>query len=45
MIFILYKINRFFEIYFGWFFVNGNKIERWNRTVREKYNNYLTKLK
>lgn len=35
---ILRKFIKFFEINFGWMFVNGNKINQWNQYLREKYN-------
>jgi len=28
---------KFFEINFGWFFVNGQKQERWKRYLKQKY--------
>lgn len=37
---ILRKIVRFFDRNFGWFFINGNKAENW-----EKYINHEKKIK
>jgi hypothetical protein len=34
---ILRKFTKFFEINIGWFFINGNKMEWWNRYINEKY--------
>jgi hypothetical protein len=34
---ILRKFIKFFEINIGWFFVNGNKLERWNNYIHIKY--------
>ena len=33
------KINRWFEINWGWFFVNGRKQEDWAEYLRKKYGN------
>jgi len=33
----LYKINREFELRFGWIFVNGQKTERWQQYLINKY--------
>lgn len=30
------EFNRFFEIKFGWFFVNGRKCERWHVYISKK---------
>jgi hypothetical protein len=32
-----YKIVKFFEVRIGWFFINGRKLETWNKYLREKY--------
>ena len=34
---ILSRINRFFEIHIGWFFINGNYQEDWARYLKKKY--------
>lgn len=34
---ILEKFTKFFEIRYGWFFVNGKKQEWWNNRLQEKY--------
>jgi hypothetical protein len=34
---ILKKITKFFEIKIGWFFINGNKKEKWNNYLNRKY--------
>jgi hypothetical protein len=34
---ILSKIEKFFNLRFGWFFVNGNKLKKWNKFLKEKY--------
>lgn len=31
------SMKRIFEIYFGWFFVNGRKQEDWYKYLRERY--------
>lgn len=31
------NIIKFFEIHLGWIFVNGNKTEKWNKYLNEKY--------
>jgi len=36
---ILYKIEKWFAIYFGWFFTNGMKQEKWRKHIIEKYKN------
>lgn len=36
---LLYKITRFFELNFGWFFVNGQKQEDWYNYLNNKYKN------
>ena len=35
--FMKYKIVKFFEVRIGWFFINGRKLETWNKYLREKY--------
>ena len=32
-----YKLNKWFEINLGWFFINGRKQEHWHRYLRKKY--------
>ena len=32
------KIIKFFEVYFGWFFIIGHKQERWHKHIDRKYN-------
>jgi hypothetical protein len=32
------KFEKWFDLRFGWFFVNGNKVESWNKKLDEKYN-------
>jgi hypothetical protein len=36
---IKYKIVKWFEINYGWFFVNGRKRDYWGKYLREKYRN------
>jgi hypothetical protein len=36
---LFYKFVRFFETKVGWFFVNGRKIEWWEKYVQQKYKN------
>ena len=36
---LLYEINKWFELYVGWFFVNGRKVEQYNEYLQEKYPN------
>lgn len=31
------SLIKFFEINFGWFFVNGRKQESWERYLKKKY--------
>lgn len=31
------KISDYFELKFGWFFVNGQKFESWQKKMNEKY--------
>jgi len=35
--FLLKRINRWFEINCGWFFINGRKREEWDNYIRDKY--------
>lgn len=35
---ILYRFNRWFELYLGWFFVNPHKHEKWYKYLNDKYN-------
>lgn len=35
---LIYKINRWFELNYGWFFVNGRKQDNWYKHLNEKYN-------
>lgn len=30
-------MKRIFEIYFGWFFINGRRQEEWYNYLKEKY--------
>ena len=32
------KLNRWFELNLGWFFIGGRKQEQWNEYLRKKYN-------
>ena len=34
------KINKWFEINWGWFFINGRKQEDWAEYLRKKYGNH-----
>jgi hypothetical protein len=34
---MLYKINRWFEINIGWFFVNGNRQAQYLEYLKTKY--------
>ena len=34
-----YKINKWFELNLGWFFINGRKQDAWAEYLRKKYNN------
>jgi len=36
---MFYRFNKWFEIKFGWFFVNGRKQEVWEEYLRKKYKN------
>jgi len=33
----IYKLNRWFDLNYGWFFVNGYKREDWNKELKQKY--------
>jgi hypothetical protein len=33
------KFEKWFDLRFGWFFVNGHKIDSWNKKLDEKYKN------
>ena len=39
----LIKINNFFELNFGWIFINGNKREKYLEDLKEKYKNDIPK--
>jgi hypothetical protein len=32
-----YKFKKWFEMKWGWFFVNGRKIDEWEEYLRNKY--------
>ncbi len=34
------KINKWFELNWGWLFVNGRKQEDWTEYLRKKYGNH-----
>ena len=34
-----YRLNRWFEMNLGWFFVNGRKQAAWAEYLRKKYGN------
>jgi hypothetical protein len=34
---IFYSINKWFELNWGWFFINGNKQDEWYEYLRKKY--------
>ena len=36
---MLKKLNRWFELNLGWFFINGRKKEQWNEYIKNKYKN------
>jgi len=36
----LQKLNKWFEINWGWFFINGRKRDAWSKYLREKYGDY-----
>ena len=36
---MLKKLNRWFELNCGWFFINGRKQEQWNDYLKNKYKN------
>lgn len=31
------KFEKWFDLHFGWFFVNGRKVDAWNKHLDEKY--------
>lgn len=33
------KINKWFELNWGWFFINGRKQDEWAEYLRKKYGN------
>ena len=33
------RLNKWFELNWGWFFVNGRKQEEWSDYIRNKYKN------
>lgn len=35
---LLYNINKWFEIHWGWFFINPHKQEDWYKYLNNKYN-------
>ena len=39
-----YRINKWFELNLGWFFVNGRKQEVWEEYLRKKYKNGNRKI-
>ena len=36
---MFYRFNKWFEINYGWFFINGRKQEVWHEYLRKKYKN------
>ena len=34
---MLKRLNRWFELNLGWFFINGRKQEQWNEYLKNKY--------
>jgi hypothetical protein len=32
-----YKLNRWFELNLGWFFINGRKQDAWTKYLKKKY--------
>jgi len=34
---MLKKLNRWFELNWGWFFINGRKQEQWSEYLKNKY--------
>jgi hypothetical protein len=36
---MLKKLNRWFELNWGWFFINGRKQEQWSEYLKNKYKN------
>ena len=39
---MLKKLNRWFELNCGWFFVNGRKQETWSEYLKNKYGDINT---
>ena len=37
----LKKLERFFDLRVGWFFVNGRKKEEWYKYLKNKYDNSI----
>ena len=37
-----YKINKWFELNLGWFFINGRKQDAWRKYLKKKYGNNQT---
>lgn len=35
---LLYRINKWFELNIGYIFVNGRKMDQWNKYLKDKYN-------
>ena len=35
---LLRKIEKWFDLKFGWFFVNGQKQTQWQEYLKDKYN-------
>ena len=35
--FLLRRINRWFELNWGWLFINGRKRDKWSNYLRQKY--------
>lgn len=36
---MIFNIIKYFELNFGWFFVNGYKREAWCKYIKKKYGN------
>ena len=34
---MLKRLNRWFELNWGWLFINGRKQEQWNEYLKNKY--------
>ena len=34
---MLENIGKWFDLYLGWFFINGMKRDEWNDYIKEKY--------